>query len=379
MAPTERREIYELFYQELDKLGLSPNSKAVLSDQGSALVAFCRKRYFIDQAGQEKHIRQFFCYRHLVETFGSSTIIGHIVRDVLYIPTLEIFQRELKQIRANVKALFRDKLVSVEQFKSFKKFLGVSEDGADYEHGLWDRAPDGITTCSNHCESFHHNVNYHTRRNMNLISCLESLRVCITTKFQAYRIGKRRQLGDMLRKRALDRHRGLVGLNPGCNDEKCLAWRRINARRYGLKDIPCIHQPTPERFLESLSALPLVWEDDELDAPLRKEDWATKKEEMGMSEPWKFAGVESKKRRKIPIPAEMDTSGADTNAFVVGLAKFLGGRRKKEFTGEELAAAIGLDLSPYLRKNYDKMKLEDFTDQEARIQAKADFQSRWLA
>ena len=98
-----RSESAELFYHLISGItaidnffGFSGNmvrkfkSMPCLSDKGTGLEKFCR----------QNQIRQFYCHRHIIEEFGSSSIYGLICRMILQTENLAEFRRQVAECNA---------------------------------------------------------------------------------------------------------------------------------------------------------------------------------------------------------------------------------------------------------------------------------------
>jgi hypothetical protein len=67
----------------------------VLSDEGTGLRKFCG----------DKGIRQFFCFRHLINKFGAGSLIVALVRKMLFYSKIEEYYSQL-HINLGIAACF---------------------------------------------------------------------------------------------------------------------------------------------------------------------------------------------------------------------------------------------------------------------------------
>ncbi|KAK8853762.1 hypothetical protein M9Y10_016305 [Tritrichomonas musculus] len=160
LAPTESEELYQMIinhFNELSKNKFSWNSLPVLSDMGTSIKSVCKKN----------SIKQVFCHRHILEHFGSATVLAIFCNRLLSSYSFH----EYLQISMNVKC-------ELDEFIKEKKKLGklsidflskvndlqVMLDGENGDQesnyyytkwAIWVRREFHICRCSNHMESFH--------------------------------------------------------------------------------------------------------------------------------------------------------------------------------------------------------------------------------
>ena len=160
LAPTESEELYQMIinhFNELSKNKFSWNSLPVLSDMGTSIKSVCKKN----------NIKQVFCHRHILEHFGSATVLAIFCNRLLSSYSFH----EYLQISMNVKC-------ELDEFIKEKKKLGklsidflskvndlqVMLDGENGDQesnyyytkwAIWVRREFHICRCSNHIESFH--------------------------------------------------------------------------------------------------------------------------------------------------------------------------------------------------------------------------------
>jgi hypothetical protein len=111
----------------------------------------------------------------------------------------------------------------------------------DFEHGLWHRIRDGISSCTNHAERFHGVVNNKLARKphtpQSFVIRLAAVRDCIHRKWKNYGEGRPRQIRHVLFHLRSCRAPQVSE----CLDPDCLDYQVIMASRYGLGAFPCRH------------------------------------------------------------------------------------------------------------------------------------------
>jgi ubiquitin C-terminal hydrolase len=254
MTPTESAWTYTTFMETLWDLMASGGvdnhyRPPVLSDQGPGLISFC-----IDHA-----IRQFFCHRHLIEKFGSSSPAGMLAARVLRLQTRDEFIELRPQFVAEAQELYAKGLMSVQSLVKFRNWLEA--DPENFRDGLWHRIKEGIPRCSNHAERFHGVVNQRIR-NERVYALPRRLRILydeIVLKAQAYNDSEHRQLTESIRQmKRLNTHP-----RQQCHDAECAIFCEMMNARYGIEWFPCPH--TAWRPMGEVNKLPSL---------LNEADWA---------------------------------------------------------------------------------------------------------
>jgi hypothetical protein len=101
---SESIELYDLFFQAMLKSGVSGeelHAKPFVTDQHPALMSAC------------VHSPHFLCLRHLIESFGSNSFTGQIVRRLAFSSTEDEFKSEVVQCIHEIQELFvRDQITS---------------------------------------------------------------------------------------------------------------------------------------------------------------------------------------------------------------------------------------------------------------------------
>jgi hypothetical protein len=182
VTPTETEQTYQWFFEDLEEFAneMSPEvaieRKPILSDQGTALEAFCTRN----------QCRHYYCHRHLIEKFGASGFIGMLVARALREQSKECFDRHLPDLLNEAEALLHRERISLKEYETFVSFV---VDGKDFQHGMWHRIADGVSTCSNHAERFHGVVNHHLCASRQFVKRLSIIVTQIEQKIAQYGIG----------------------------------------------------------------------------------------------------------------------------------------------------------------------------------------------
>lgn len=154
IGPSEKCEIYEIGYKELIEYGANLFDIPILSDMGTAIEKFCETN------GIKNH---FYCWRHLIESFGSRTFASLIVRRILKITTFNDFESSLIEAFLDLKNL----KVNESVMSKFSKFVGYNYDSINNsiskneyfpdirKWAIWERFAYTVSTCSNHLEATH--------------------------------------------------------------------------------------------------------------------------------------------------------------------------------------------------------------------------------
>lgn len=158
IGPTESADLYLNVFNEIQRRDPTTFSilqnKPFLADEGAAIKAAC------DVA----HIQQLFhCYRHLIQKFGASSLIGNLVSKLLFIPDRTRFKAYWAHNHNIIKTIYlKASEKNQKQFDElFKTHLvdGVFLEPQFQFQSIWNRAQYGVATCSNHIESCHSKLN----------------------------------------------------------------------------------------------------------------------------------------------------------------------------------------------------------------------------
>ena len=163
IGPSENFLLYSQFYEFVKQLDNDIYqfliTKPVLSDEGGAIEKFCNQ-YHISL--------HFYCFRHLIQKFGSSTKIGDLVKKLLFMPTHEAFLSFWQtQNETIVSILSTSSKQNIERFQNLFlcKYDKTSRELSEpdfFDQSLWMRAKYGVASCSNHIESIHQKINMYT-------------------------------------------------------------------------------------------------------------------------------------------------------------------------------------------------------------------------
>ena len=89
------------------------NCFPILTDEGAGLALFSKKL----------ELKQFLCFRHILEKIGSGTYIAQIVKRLLFLPKLENFQAEISQAISDINKLILNNKISQKSAKQFAKIF----------------------------------------------------------------------------------------------------------------------------------------------------------------------------------------------------------------------------------------------------------------
>ena len=151
---------------EMDELNRKFCLLPYLSDDHMALHSY----------GTANHIKQFLCHRHIIERHGANSMIAICVRILLDTYSDEEFLKQLQLTNQIIQIRFQKLTSGRESFlDAIKKYASFSGQTAKVvenmivftqlpgykqeieKWGLWYRK--GVSSCSNHAESFHRTLN----------------------------------------------------------------------------------------------------------------------------------------------------------------------------------------------------------------------------
>lgn len=202
IGPSETSDIYSLFYDFLKKCDSDAynllKNMPILSDEGQGLKKFAN----------DEGINQFFCFRHIIQKFGSGTPVAAIVRDLLYSATQIDFDEYIEKHYEKIISVLQD--TDFHQLKKFTNLFGFEPFPflSDMLHknvpkgmsktkierigkkplfptqSLWMRQIKSIATCSNHSESMHGKLNSKVRslKNKNFVDRFDIVFKAITNR-----------------------------------------------------------------------------------------------------------------------------------------------------------------------------------------------------
>ena len=157
IGPSEKKELYSEFTSFLgviDRTSLSDLfTKPLLSDEGSALKSFAK----------DNNLKHFYCFRHLIEKFGSKSTIGKLVATLLFqqneVDFLKCWNDNFEIIDDYFSKQSENKHNKVNQFKELFNYSEIDHQPHFDEQSIWSRALMRVSTTSNHIESIHHQLN----------------------------------------------------------------------------------------------------------------------------------------------------------------------------------------------------------------------------
>ena len=173
VGPTECFELYNLFYRALksydDKHPQKKPNELTFFDKVIQIPILTDMHKSFDTLRNKYNMKHYYCYAHIIRSFGASSPISVFVREILYSNTQEQFERNLKQSKKKFNILLSLKSESTTP-KNKKKFedLCIKEDPtnektkieSDLRYScLYQRILDKVPTTTNHAESFHSKVN----------------------------------------------------------------------------------------------------------------------------------------------------------------------------------------------------------------------------
>jgi hypothetical protein len=241
-STSENSELYEHFFKLLKFSGITEDAirkKPFMSDEGAALRSAISKN--------ASH--HFLCFRHIIEKFGSNSILGMIVKKLLFSITPEQYRSNLETALPKIRYSHSKHLISDVQLKRFRLTFGVDdafrlpaiEEVYNMPHGLWHHLNDAIGTTTNHLEGHHHIIKvllgllrkFERRFNKIIEFELQS-----DERFQTDQYRRLKVLIHSLKIKARDNSIPQVD---DCQNTYCISWRKYYCGLYGISYIPCIH------------------------------------------------------------------------------------------------------------------------------------------
>ena len=164
VAPSESLELYDMIFEhseEISKEQINWKSIPLLSDMHKSLIA----------VGKKYGLTHFFCHRHLIEHFGSSSVLGLICKRILSCYTFEEYDQICFEIPTLLECYIEERIAIGNCSKDFIDKVNdlnimLSGDKADIDSifhymkwAIWIRADYHVGRCSNHNESLHSVIN----------------------------------------------------------------------------------------------------------------------------------------------------------------------------------------------------------------------------
>lgn len=154
IGPSEKSDIFQIGFNELKKYGADLTKLPILSDMGSAIEKFCTTNCI------KFH---FWCWRHIIESFGSRTFVSLIIRRILKCNSINDFESSLIESYLDLINLNVDENIILK----FNRFVGYDYDPVSNtisknqycdnikKWAIWERYAFSVATCSNHLEATH--------------------------------------------------------------------------------------------------------------------------------------------------------------------------------------------------------------------------------
>ena len=239
MGPSEHSNLFLKFFELLEEYNFTfvTQNFRILSDEGKAIIAFAKV----------KNCPHFFCYRHLIEKVGSSTIIGQKTRRLLFQTKVDYYKFALKQALSDVNYMIDIKIINEKQLNKFVKIFDLkvlndghvfSNENINYQHALWNREEFGISTCSNHIERLHRSLNEKVEPKHSISSWLLTVMYHITSLQQSFSSNSRKQAKSLISemKHYAQNHGQCNEICPhACN------WNIIYFHGFNINGFPCKH------------------------------------------------------------------------------------------------------------------------------------------
>lgn len=230
VGPTECSELYSLFYEalflidrkEIDHMKINEieidscaNEHVAAENNQDKIENFrlfnviLEKYVLSDQHSSfEKlqsifHFELFYCYVHLIRSFGASSAISILVREVLFCKSEAEFQSRCYSIRETFKLFLEIGGSAVKYYDKFIKIFGFDENGNRVERDrrmepLFIRIEKMIPTSTNHIERFHRFVNESIEDSKNSYKKLGILFKCIDVQINHFNENLLRKLKDYI-------------------------------------------------------------------------------------------------------------------------------------------------------------------------------------
>jgi hypothetical protein len=263
ISPTENFRHYLTFFQNLEKSFDLHNffkGKIFLSDMGKAIGKIV------------KHLKakQYICYRHLLETFGSNTLLSIVVHRLLFTSSAEDLLSRLPQALSDLNHLFGIGEINPSQLKKLinyfpilfahNKFERDLSRSLSFDECLWKRSESHVTSCSNHIERLHRTIKDKISTNMPMMKKVVIAINELTQRFIRALTNPGSQalkFYSKLKKRAIDQNLPKTNTctHPNCN------WSYIFSQRFGITGYPCIHTV---QSIEITPPMPPVFESPQI-------------------------------------------------------------------------------------------------------------------
>jgi hypothetical protein len=142
--------------------------KIFLSDMDTAIKKLIRTL----------HSTQYICYRHLIESFGSNTLLSIVINCLLFTSSEQELELELPQALSDLNHLLHidgrnDEIQQYQIAKIVEYFpIQFSDDKFErdftksltFDQSLWKRSVNHVSSCSNHIERLHRTLKAKTAK-----------------------------------------------------------------------------------------------------------------------------------------------------------------------------------------------------------------------
>jgi hypothetical protein len=180
-------------------------------------------------------------------------MIAEVTRRLLFSSSLSEYLEIVPQAHADVMELCRHDKVTPAQLDKFcgifelrfgdAGFIFIKEDG-DFFQALWNRAPFGVSSCSNHVERIHRTCNQRVSDLKKFSVRLNEVIKVIQERFEAFQHANHAQAKDLLKKMKKRASRHGIEQHDECPFPSC-KWGGIYTTRFHIP-FPCMH--TVERM-----------------------------------------------------------------------------------------------------------------------------------
>jgi hypothetical protein len=231
------------FFKNLElSFGLTKffENKIFLSDMGKAIKKLVK----------ELHSIQFICYRHLIESFGSNTLLSLVVKRMLFTSSEQNFEMILPQALSDLTYLQHENEITHAQFTKLIEYIPIYFDNGKFdrdfarsltfEQSLWNRSEFNVSSCSNHIERLHRTLKAKTAKIMTIQMKVAAVVTELWSKFNTPL--KNPSIQAMKHYFKMKKH--AISLKvpdyDNCPYEYC-NWSFIYSRRFGIENFPCTH------------------------------------------------------------------------------------------------------------------------------------------
>jgi hypothetical protein len=229
-GPTERACLFHIFAEFMTDLGItSYASKPILSDEGSGLASYA----------SSMKVPHFLCHRHILEGLGSGTYIASLANRLLRAGTPAVYLSRAEQVYSDLNCLIKRKLLK-KKSPALRKFYDLF--GRDPKsvtkfqpQAMWTRNNYGVSTCSNHVERLHRQLNAAIKGLRNFARRLAIVIATLSQRFESASRFTHRQARKTLV--MLSKYTG----ERAAECEQQCGWGAVYSARFGFRGFPCKH------------------------------------------------------------------------------------------------------------------------------------------